>query len=83
METGDQSERELFLGGDDEDEDGEEEHRARAAAIMGHSGAQLSRLDVSGDVDDDDREGVDNENRRGRLSSKAGIILVCGVSFGG
>jgi hypothetical protein len=76
METSDDAEREVFLADDEEEEEDVEVNRMHFASVMGNPGAQLSRLNVNEDIDDDDNDEVDTNNRGGGLSSKAGIILV-------
>lgn len=80
----DEGERDVFLPGEDEesedgDEDRDEEAEERRRRILTHSGAQLSRIDVSDDLDDYEivgRDGSTAQGEGGGLSAKAGIILV-------
>lgn len=84
-----EQERDMFLPGNDSDDEGDEEtlieERRR---VLSNSGAQLSRINLQGsNTDEDDyeivrgpgqysgRSGV-GRNSGGTLSGKAGVILV-------
>ncbi len=76
----------MFLPGDDSDEDEDEDAKARRSEdrrrMMGNSGAQVSRIDISGGGSDEDSYDMvsTSRGRTGRsantLSAKAGSILV-------
>ncbi|TFK31761.1 major facilitator superfamily domain-containing protein [Crucibulum laeve] len=79
-----EGEQDVFLpGGDDSDSDGEEEEaqmreREERRRVLGNSGAQLSRIDVSSNGDGYEQVGGSGSGSRmdgGGLSAKAGIIL--------
>lgn len=85
-ESTDQGERDMFLVGeeDESEDDGELVDRNEGAderrRVMGNSGAQLSRLDISAPTDEDEDEDF-GRNPDGGLSAKAGIILVRGSTL--
>ena len=85
----DDGERAVFLPGEDSDEDEDEDAKARRSEdrrrMLGNSGAQVSRIDISGGGSDEDgfemvsasREGSRRAGRSANtLSAKAGSILV-------
>lgn len=73
----------MFLPGDDSDEEEEEDDaKARRSEdrrrMLGNSGAQVSRVDISGGGSDEDGFEIVSAPRRSAntLSAKAGSILV-------
>ncbi|PPQ81361.1 hypothetical protein CVT25_015468 [Psilocybe cyanescens] len=85
--TSGENEREMFLPGNDSDEDDDETLIEERRRVLSNSGAQLSRINLQGNGhDDDDYEIVQgpgqNQGRSGSgrstsgtLSGKAGVIL--------